>query len=213
MADLPDPALEFALLLALFTVAAHRDRRVSVPCGLVFCVAAAVALIFGDSSDAADVAVVFFVATTAWVVGDTMRGQRERARWLDERRLDAARRAVADERVRIARDLHDVVAHHVSVMAIQAEAAQEVLAARPDQAQRAMANVADTARTALGELRRLLGVLRSPDDLAPSPTWGPSTSWSARSVTPAWRSPSAPRRRRPLAGSSASPPTGWCRRP
>jgi signal transduction histidine kinase len=172
MAELPDPPLEFALLLAFFTVAAHRPRRVSMPCGLVFLVVAAFALAFGDSSDAADAAEVYFAGTTAWVVGDTMRGQRERARWLEERRVDAARRAVADERVRIARDLHDVVAHHVSVMAVQAEAAQEVLTSRPDQAQRAMANVADTARTTLTELRRLLGVLRAPDDLGPQPDLG-----------------------------------------
>ena len=78
-------------------------------------------------------------------------------------------RAAADERVRIARDLHDVVAHHVSVIVVQAEAAQEVLAARPEQAGAAMATVADTARSALTELRRMMGVLRSDATTAPQP--------------------------------------------
>src|SRR5262249_9140117 len=63
----------------------------------------------------------------------------------------------------------DVVAHHVSVIAVQAEAAQEVLATQPERAGAAMANVADTARTALGELRRVLGVLRTDVSLAPQP--------------------------------------------
>src|SRR5918994_7656671 len=64
---------------------------------------------------------------------------------------------------------NDVVARHVSVIVVQAEAAQEVLAARPDRAATAMAAVADTARSALGELRRLLGVLRSEATVTPQP--------------------------------------------
>jgi signal transduction histidine kinase len=115
------------------------------------------------------VAVSYFSGVTAWVVGDTTRGQRERARWLEERRADAAHQAARDERVRIARDLHDVVAHHVSVIAVQAEAAQEVLATQPERAAAAMGHVADTARSALAELRRVLGVLRSDAVLTPQP--------------------------------------------
>ena len=73
------------------------------------------------------------------------------------------------ERLAIARDLHDIVAHHVSVIAVQAEGAQSVLETRPERAGQAMADVADTARTALAELRRLLGVLRSEGGVAPQP--------------------------------------------
>jgi signal transduction histidine kinase len=169
MAELPDPAILFALALAIYTVAAHRPRTVTVPCAVAMIVIAALGMLFGDGSDAADVAVNYLVGTTSWVVGDIVRGQREQAAALDARRVDEARRAAADERVRIARDLHDVVAHHISVIVVQAEAAQEVLATRPDRADRAMATVADTARTALRELRRMLGVLRSEAGLAPQP--------------------------------------------
>jgi signal transduction histidine kinase len=169
LAELPDPPVVFAPLLALYTVAAYRPRRISVPFGLVAAAIVALVIPFGDSSDAADVAVSYFSGVTAWVVGDTTRGQRERARWLDERRADAARQAARDERIRIARDLHDVVAHHVSVIAVQAEAAQEVLASQPERASAAMGHVADTARSALTELRRVLGVLRSDAVLTPQP--------------------------------------------
>jgi signal transduction histidine kinase len=161
-AHLPDPPVFFSGLLATYTVAAHRAPRISVPFALAVLVGAAVAIFFGDESDIADVTVGYFCGMTAWVLGYTARTQRERARWLEDRRADAARQAAADERVRIARDLHDVVAHHVSVIAVQAEAAQEVLSTRPERATQAMSDVADTARTALVELRRLLGVLRSP---------------------------------------------------
>ena len=117
---------------------------------------------FGDESDAADVAVGYFVGITAgWSATRSAASGSGAALARGPPRDEAAQRAVADERVRIARDLHDVVAHHVSVIAVQAEAAQEVLAAAPSGPAAAMADVADTARTALGELRRMLGVLRS----------------------------------------------------
>ena len=84
-----------------------------------------------------------------------------------------AARAAAAERTRIARELHDVVAHHVSLMAVQAEAASSLLPARPDDARRSVDIISDTARQALTELRRLLGVLRGPaerPETAPSVT-------------------------------------------
>jgi signal transduction histidine kinase len=165
----PDSALMFGPLLATYTLAAYRPRRVSVPIMALIVVVAAIVIAYGDASDAADVAVGYFAGITAWVVGDTMRTQRERTAWMEARRRDEARRAAMGERIAIARDLHDIVAHHVSVIAVQAEAAQEVLAAHPDRAGQAMADVADTARTALVELRRLLGVLRSEHAFAPQP--------------------------------------------
>ncbi len=168
-ANLPDPAIQFAPALAVYSVSAFRPRRVSVPSAIVITVVAAVVLAIDRQADAADVAVSYFVGITSWVVGDTMRGQRERAAWLAARQDVEAERAAADERVRIARDLHDIVAHHISVIVVQAEAAQEVLATDPARAEGAMATVADTARTALGELRRALGVLRSDTGRAPQP--------------------------------------------
>jgi len=79
---------------------------------------------------------------------------------LDRQSTQAAQR----ERTRIARELHDVVAHHVSLIAVQAEAAGSLLPGRPAEARRSVEIIGDTARQALGELRRLLGVLRRPSE-------------------------------------------------
>jgi signal transduction histidine kinase len=87
-----------------------------------------------------------------------------RAERAESARDDDVARAAAAERTRIARELHDVVAHHVSLMAVQAEAASSLLPGRPDDAARSVEVIAATARQALTELRRLLGVLRGPAD-------------------------------------------------
>jgi signal transduction histidine kinase len=87
-----------------------------------------------------------------------------RADQAESARDDDVARAAAVERTRIARELHDVVAHHVSLMAVQAEAASSLLPGRPDDAARSVEVIAATARQALTELRRLLGVLRGPAD-------------------------------------------------
>jgi signal transduction histidine kinase len=86
--------------------------------------------------------------------------------------------AAAQERTRIARELHDVVAHHVSLMAVQSEAAASLLPGRPAEAARSVQVIGDTAREALTELRRLLGVLRGPPspDAARQPVTAPSPS-------------------------------------
>src|SRR5215813_7147214 len=118
-----------------------------------------------------DAIVQAFIFGTAWVVGMLSRSRRdlvaETARRAEraEAELDAAAAraasAAAAERVRIARELHDVVAHHVSLIAVQAEAVGALLPARPDEASRAADLIAATARQAMTELRRLLGVLRT----------------------------------------------------
>lgn len=84
-----------------------------------------------------------------------------------------ARRAVLDERVRVARELHDVIAHHVSLMGIQAAAARRVLTTRPDQAANALAAIEGSSRQTVGELHRMLGFLRQDNEddlLAPQPS-------------------------------------------
>ena len=96
----------------------------------------------------------------------------ELAGQLELARDENARAAVAGERARIARELHDVVAHSVSVMVVQAGAAEEVLGADPGKAREPLRSVQDTGRQALVELRRLLGVLRTDNSeaaLAPQP--------------------------------------------
>ena len=87
----------------------------------------------------------------------------EQAREIERNRAEREQAAVLSERTRIARELHDVVAHDVSVMLVQAAAAKRTVPADPERARAAIAAVEDTGREALGELRRLLGVLRRGD--------------------------------------------------
>lgn len=108
---------------------------------------------------------VFFVA--AWILGDAAHDGRQREQLLAERnrelqiqRAENARRAVLDERLRIARELHDVVAHSVSLIGIQAGAARRTLRRDPDVAEEALGGIERTSREAVGELQQLLGVLR-----------------------------------------------------
>ncbi|MGI8810209.1 MAG: sensor histidine kinase, partial [Acidimicrobiales bacterium] len=115
-----------------------------------------------------------------WAFGVTIRARREnerelevRAAELERQREENARRAVFDERVRIARELHDVVAHHVSVMGIQAGAARRVMVAHPEKAQDALTSIESASRHAVVELHKMLGFLRQEgeaDELAPQPT-------------------------------------------
>jgi signal transduction histidine kinase len=102
------------------------------------------------------------------VLGDSIRTRRayfdqleERATRLEKEREAQAKVAVAAERARIAREMHDVVAHNVSVMVVQADGAAYVLDAAPDQAKQALETISSTGRQALAEMRRLLGVLRT----------------------------------------------------
>src|SRR5262249_38222335 len=104
----------------------------------------------------------------AWVLGDSLRTRRayyaqleERAQRLEKERENQARIAVAAERARIAPEPHDVVAHNVSVMVVQADGAAYVLDTAPEQARNALATISSTGRQALTEMRRLLGVLRT----------------------------------------------------
>ncbi|GAB2697786.1 sensor histidine kinase [Thalassiella azotivora] len=115
--------------------------------------------------------VVYFVG--AWMIGTSAwRAARQRTELrLQTQRLEreqaiSARRAVAADRLRIARELHDVVAHHVSVIGVQAAAARRTLEKDPDAARRAMGAVEESSRAAVGEMRSLLGVLRSGDEAA-----------------------------------------------
>jgi signal transduction histidine kinase len=124
---------------------------------------------------------LFFFAT-AWVIGDVARIARLRGVALTERNAELqtahemiAEQAVLDERVRIAREVHDVVAHHVSVMGVQAGAVRRVMDRSPDQAAEALSSIEASSRQAVAELHRLLGFLRTGtedpgDQTAPQPT-------------------------------------------
>jgi signal transduction histidine kinase len=105
---------------------------------------------------------------------------------------ERGRQAVREERVRIARELHDVVAHSLSVVTVQAGVGRKVGSTRPGEALRALRSVEVTGRGALEELRRILGLLRDDDaelaSLAPPPAWRTSMSWRTACGRPVSRS-------------------------
>jgi signal transduction histidine kinase len=109
----------------------------------------------------------------AWLLGAYLRELRERARRAELEREERAAAAVVSERARIARELHDIVAHNVSVMVVQAEAAEEMLEReKADRARAPVRKIEETGRAALTDLRRLLGILRDGDArpaLSPQP--------------------------------------------
>jgi len=120
---------------------------------------------------------IFLTAAAAGLLSRAQRASIQAARSRADRaeaEIDRQSSQAAErERTRIARELHDVVAHHVSLIAVQAEAAASLLPARPDEARRSVDVIGDTARQALTELRRLLGVLRRPSE---RPETAPSAS-------------------------------------
>jgi signal transduction histidine kinase len=118
-------------------------------------------------------ATLIFTATTIAVdsIGSRLRTQRALAAQTEHTDAERAQRAVLEERTRIARELHDVVAHHLSLIAVQAETAPYRLGELPEQARAEFGSLSGVAREALTEMRRLLGVLRQdqPAGLAPQP--------------------------------------------
>jgi signal transduction histidine kinase len=114
---------------------------------------------------------IFVFSSGIWLAGDLLRARtseakehERRAVELERQRSEALLQAAADERARIARELHDVIAHNLSVVVIQAGAAQRVLDEQPEAAREALRQVEETGRVAMTEMRRLLGVLRKGDD-------------------------------------------------
>ncbi len=169
---------ELGLILALYTVSSAYPHRTSLKtlCGcMATMIAAAMVGIWqtgvGDGFANAAFTVVYILP---WALGENAYHRRrhlvdteERARRAEEERERETRQAVNDERTRIARELHDVVAHAMSVMVVQAGAGRRVLADHPAKAAEALANIELTGRDGLAEMRRLLGVLRQ-DDLTAS---------------------------------------------
>ncbi|MGP4011726.1 sensor histidine kinase [Streptomyces sp. 4N124] len=164
----------FAFLVITYTVAATGARwasRLALAVGLTAAPLAQVRWPEKESSVLGSIALMIFMTVPfalAWVLGDSIRTRRayyeqleERATRLEKEREAQAKVAVAAERARIARELHDVVAHNVSVMVVQADGAAYVLDSAPDQAKKALETISSTGRQALAEMRRLLGVLRT----------------------------------------------------
>jgi signal transduction histidine kinase len=173
---------DVALLIALYTVAAHRDRRHWLPAAGVLEVGVVLASArFAPAGDGVFGSIVFLtgLVTAALFLGTTVRTRREylsaledRARRLERERDQQARLAATAERTRIAREMHDVIAHSLSVVVALADGAAASQRKDPAEAEGAMQQVAATGRQALTEMRRLLGVLRDdePATRAPQPT-------------------------------------------
>ncbi|MDX8140779.1 histidine kinase [Lentzea sp. BCCO 10_0061] len=149
-----------AICFALYTVAVERTLTWSLA-GLVATVIATSGVSGGEPET---LLVGLAVLGAVWVIGYTTRLRRS---MLDRETAQLAEQALADERLRIARELHDVVAHNLSLIAVQAGNAAHVRS--PEHAYQALEVISETSRAALTEMRGLLGVLRSDADLAPSP--------------------------------------------
>ncbi|MBB1155986.1 sensor histidine kinase [Amycolatopsis dendrobii] len=158
-----------ALAISLYSVQVYVGRKQGLIYGGAFVVAMVVtAIVKPEPSMLAQLVFSAFTIAFCWLLGEFMYARRAYQRELEARlhlleteRDQAARIAVAEERGRIARELHDVVAHSVSVMVVQADGAALALKSNPELAGRALGTISETGRGALGELRRLLDVLRN----------------------------------------------------
>ncbi|MFJ9346317.1 sensor histidine kinase [Streptomyces sp. NPDC101237] len=169
----PRAPVAMAAVVALFTVAATTDRRTTLRAGLLtMTVLTTAAMAAGPLPWYAQENLAIFAWTgIGATAGDAVRSRRavvqairERAERAERTREEEARRRVAEERLRIARDLHDVVAHHIALVNVQAGVAAHVMDKRPDQAKEALAHVREASRSALNELRATVGLLRQSGD-------------------------------------------------
>ena len=166
------------LLVAVYTVGERLDRPTSL--GLTALTGAMVAVLFlgrgGLPETLQSLIQTELILGVAWLLGDAARIRRlyteslvEHARLVESEREERTRRAVLEERERIARELHDIVAHHVSVIVIQAGGGLSAIERRPADARSALESIATTGRQALTEMRRMLGMLGEGEPTGPMP--------------------------------------------
>ena len=182
----PSSGVGLGVLIAVYSVAVHADRRQSLAALALTLVAVAVVvtIVFASTPDLPTAMVpiglvlAWMIFGAIWLLGDLVRSRGEAVAELPQRnaeleaeREENARLAVADERARIARELHDAVAHSLSVMVVQAGAARRALeTAEPggqagaERARGALATIEATGRDTLGEMRRVVGALRPSGD-------------------------------------------------
>lgn len=169
----PRAPVAMSAVIALYTVASTTDRPTTWRVGLLtMTVLTGSAMLAGPLPWYAQENLGIFAWTgMAATAGDAVRSRRafvdairERAERAERTREEEARRRVAEERLRIARDLHDVVAHHIALVNVQAGVAAHVMDKRPDQAKEALAHVREASRSALNELRATVGLLRQSGD-------------------------------------------------
>ncbi len=167
-------ALPFVLAVGAYTVGAYRPLREVVLAAALQNVSFVVMVLAGSPGFAIPQWVTSVpVFATTMLVGWTMQSRRLRFDALEREQGEASRRAAADERLRIAQELHDVVAHSLGVIAVQAGVGMHVIDKDPDEARRALEHISRTSRSSLAEIRRLLGLVRSGEPtVAYSPTPG-----------------------------------------
>jgi signal transduction histidine kinase len=171
----------FAALLTMVVAGSIADFRESIAAGVAALACVEFVQSRLSSVSAGDYASFALFLTACWLVGRTLtlRGQqtqelRARVRAAERSRSEAVGRAAADERARIARELHDVVAHSVSVMVVQASGVRRLLNEDQTREREALMSVEQIGRQALTEMRRMLGVMRTDEErpaaaLAPQP--------------------------------------------
>ncbi|MDX3110911.1 sensor histidine kinase [Nonomuraea angiospora] len=184
MLDSGRSALDLASAVAMYTLASRCPRRHAwIYGGLAALVVAVARVVFGDSAWLAPEMLAPIAAIgMATAVGDSLRSRRayvaaieERARRAEETREEEAERRVMEERLHIARELHDVLAHHIALINVQAQVASFMLASEPEQARTALGHVREAGKEALDELRTTVGLLRRPgsrDELLTEPSPG-----------------------------------------
>jgi signal transduction histidine kinase len=166
------------ILVAIYTIGERLTRSTSL--ALTALTAAIVAILFLSRAGLGDVLQSLIqtelILGVAWLLGDSARIRRlyeasleEQARLTASEREERTRRAVLEERERIARELHDIITHHVSVMVIQAGGGLRAVIKRPDEARAALEAIAGTGRQALTDMRRMLGILGEREGQEPMP--------------------------------------------
>jgi signal transduction histidine kinase len=154
----PDGLVAFPLIVAAYSVAAHRERGPHLVVAFFVTLAAGLMLAFlaSDPRGRIEVSFILLVTTLPMLFGRIAFNRRRR---IERDRERAARDAVSEERGRIAREMHDAVAHAMTVMVVQAGGARSVIDRDPAGAVDALRRIEDTGRSGLGEMRRLIGVL------------------------------------------------------
>ena len=170
------------LLVGLYTVAAYAPNKQRYAAAVIIFIALVATAIIGPPDlDGAGSVVNFAFFTAAYFFGTTVRNRRlymeqleERAASLERERDEEAHRAVAEERLHIAQELHDVVAHSMGVIAVQAGVGAYIIDVDKVEAKKSLEAISETSRSALAEIRRMLGVLREDEgaEYAPAPGLG-----------------------------------------
>ena len=170
------PGVVLATAVAVFGVANRTERRLTIGIAAAAVLAVLTLSLLASIGGVFDPRSIQFSVTIAFAAaaGDATRSRREyivavteRAERAEQTREAEARRRVSEERLRIARDLHDAVAHQIAVISLNAGVASSALETRPDKAKEALGTIRGASRTVLGEIGDLMAMLRRDDDLSP----------------------------------------------